>query len=1137
MTSWGASGRERPSVSSWRTRAACEWVAIVWLAALAGCGSRRDRPTPAEAGVATVDSGRGARDAGGGEVDAAQADAAGASELDAASEDAGLDAGAPSSPGPSDAAVDADDGAPDASDAAIEPPVPSCDPAIAGGQLTAIPLLVNAIARDPLRRRVYAAIRRDAPAYANELVTIDPAQPAVIDRVAIGDEPTQLALSDDGSTLWVGLRGSHEIRKVDLSGGTPAPGARFSVDLPSGSSSPGPMVVLPHTRGSVAVSLHNYDVSPSFTGAVIFDEGVARLGQPSSLSGASRLTSGPPGVLFGSDDETTAFSFGSFSVGASGLQILGGGPSFVSGFGTDIRYDTDGFVYATSGQVVDVSVPESPRRAGVFPYRGAVWPQPDSDLALMVSLGNGDYGPLVLRKLDSSSFAQVSSRVLGDAHAEFHYVQDALLSGSDALVFIAGRYPAAESNLYVWRECALDTLPRSAALDVVAIERGGLREIPLAARALIADSARGRFYAAIDSRAETLPNRLVTIDPVASTVIAHVPVGSEPAALALADDASTLWVSLRGSYAIRRVDLIAASATPLEQHVLPPRHRDRMAGARALVVVPGTTRSVAAALEFDDVSPRYAGFTLLDDGVERAMSTLRYDESTALAAGPSGVLYGFTAYGSLHAFELSPALVSVRRATAGVVRGDAAAQSRIRYDPDGLLLVSSGEIVDVSDPLDPQRRGVLPFTGELWAEPGSDTVLMVSAGDGAGGPLVLRNLDAASATQLSASVIGDPGAHFDFVSDLAVLPPDTLAFIAGATGQQGASIYVLRDPDLLAAVMRPQVELSPVRHGALHELAFDAQAIAADPTRGRVYALAGDRDPQVPNELLAIDARQHAVLAHVPIGSRPNALALSGDASTLWVGLSGSFELREVALDGDLPVPGTRQRLPFGYVATLASARSMVVLPQTTNSLAVALEDLGASSSHSLGYTVIDDGMPRAASTHLHAVTRLILGPPGLLFGYDELTTGFELATFALDPGGLTFKTGSSSLVSGFETEISYDPDGYVYASSGEIVDVGDPLAPESAGMFPVAGSVWPVPNSPRVWMVSIDGSRQLVLRELDTSTLDELSSRVISAPGQRFDAVKELLHVTPGVLAFRARRAADGAAHVYLYDDPQLLP
>jgi len=243
----------------------------------------------------------------------------------------------------------------------------------------------------------------------------------VTSSVFVGSNPASLALSDDGSTLWVGLDGSLEIREVDLGTDPPTPGAQHA--LPPGEwgdpAHAGSMVVLPGTTGSVAVSLHIFGLSPSFTGVVVLDDGVPRPTTTPGHTGASRLTLGPEGWLYGFNNLHTGFGFYAIQVAAGGVTQTEH-EGLVDGFDTDIVYAEDGRVYATSGQVVDVSQPASPSLEGTFNYYGAVLPQPEAGRVLMLSAG-WDLPSPVLRNLDPTTFTQTAEVTLDGIEAECFY--------------------------------------------------------------------------------------------------------------------------------------------------------------------------------------------------------------------------------------------------------------------------------------------------------------------------------------------------------------------------------------------------------------------------------------------------------------------------------------------------------------------------------------------------------------------------------------------------------------------------------------------------------------------------------------------------------------------------------------------
>jgi hypothetical protein len=290
---------------------------------------------------------------------------------------------------------------------------------------------------DPLRERVYVAMGSTAPKFPNSIVLLDPSTTQMIMQTSVGPNPTSLTLSDDGSTLWVGLHDSSSVRKVDVSGAAALPGAEYV--LPPGDYAPyphaaGPMVVLSGTTSSLAVTLHIDNLSPSLVGVVLLDEGVARPQRLPSGSGASRLTRGPGSFLLGFNDMDGAFGMYSIAVSPEGLSQTEH-RNLISGFETDITYDSN-LLFATDGSIVDVSNPELPLAAGRLPVAGPVLPSVTAGLAwVLVGAQSHAYpAPLSLAVIELQTLGIVSSTVLG---TEILLPRGLIRSASGVLAFIA----------------------------------------------------------------------------------------------------------------------------------------------------------------------------------------------------------------------------------------------------------------------------------------------------------------------------------------------------------------------------------------------------------------------------------------------------------------------------------------------------------------------------------------------------------------------------------------------------------------------------------------------------------------------------------------------------------------------------
>src|SRR5262249_24513857 len=83
---------------------------------------------------------------------------------------------------------------------------------------------------------------------------------------------------------------------------------------------------------------------------------------------------------------------------------------------------------------------------------------------------------------------------------------------------------------------------------------------PLATNDIIYDAFRQKIYASIPSRSTSNPNTVTVIDPVTGNIGVSLPVGSEPAKLAISDDGQILYVGLDGEAAVRQVNLSTFTA-------------------------------------------------------------------------------------------------------------------------------------------------------------------------------------------------------------------------------------------------------------------------------------------------------------------------------------------------------------------------------------------------------------------------------------------------------------------------------------------------------------------------------------------------------------------------------------------------
>jgi hypothetical protein len=296
--------------------------------------------------------------------------------------------------------------------------MPACAAVVTSAIVTCLDVDASALIADPARGKLYAVVKGGASEHANELLVIDPEQAMVEAAVVVGSDPTALALSDDGTRLWVSLEGALALREVDLTRSPPEPGAQYPLPRGSEEQYAATLVVLPGEPESVAFAYRYKHLSPSAADAVLVDAGMPRAKRLRSINA---LGLGPEGYLFGIDDLGNLLTVG---IDADGLTAT---PHATVGrdIETSLVYD-DGFLFTTAGHVLDVTSPEAPEVAGTFAESGLVVPHVANAGAVVLTTAfdpsaydgtstTQAYNAVVLRHLSLTSFAADAELAL-DGH-------------------------------------------------------------------------------------------------------------------------------------------------------------------------------------------------------------------------------------------------------------------------------------------------------------------------------------------------------------------------------------------------------------------------------------------------------------------------------------------------------------------------------------------------------------------------------------------------------------------------------------------------------------------------------------------------------------------------------------------------
>jgi hypothetical protein len=307
--------------------------------------------------------------------------------------------------------------------------------------------------------------------------------------------------------------------------------------------------------------------------------------------------------------------------------------------------------------------------------------------------------------------------------------------------------------------------------------------------------------------------------------------------------------------------------------------------------------------------------------------------------------------------------------------------------------------------------------------------------------------------------------------------------------------------------------------------------------RDRLYVTVGGAARERGNTLVTISMTDQALMSAPFIGSNPRALSLSDDASTLWVGIDGSFSIRKVTLTTTPPTLGIPHLLPqeSGPLSEgPAVAGRIVPLPGSPGSVAVM------SSAQSARVYILDEGAPRATDARIFGITDLVAGPPGHLFGYNGSNTGHDFFTVAVSPSGVTSSGSFRGLIRGFSVRIHHSS-GRVFAETGQTVDVTNPTSPVAGPRLALPGRM--AVQSPSRLLVITDTNavggttawRLAVLNPAEAVESDfvTLPASIFAAPVGEKSTVTQLISAgtdAAAFLVFTPEARFSGTGRTYLY-------
>ncbi len=292
---------------------------------------------------------------------------------------------------------------------------------------------------------IYASIPGSAGQnLGNTIAAIDATTGVIVKTIFVGSEPTRMAISTDGTELFVGLNGAAAVREVDLTTATAGP----QVSLGGGPGIYNP----PYTAVSLAaVPGQAKSVAVYATDGVvrIFDDGVVRANDSSKLGLSTYFVQNVGALAFGKSASelfvtSTAVSQALYKLDVDATGITSAHPIGTGQVGQGMQYD-NGRLYFDNAIVFDA---ETGNKAGQFSLGSSIGGQASPAVGPIVSDSSlervwilpSNYGqPNQLIVYDATTFNPISSTAITGVSQygpnNFTHASDLIRWGQNGLAF------------------------------------------------------------------------------------------------------------------------------------------------------------------------------------------------------------------------------------------------------------------------------------------------------------------------------------------------------------------------------------------------------------------------------------------------------------------------------------------------------------------------------------------------------------------------------------------------------------------------------------------------------------------------------------------------------------------------------
>lgn len=288
------------------------------------------------------------------------------------------------------------------------------------------------------------------------------------------------------------------------------------------------------------------------------------------------------------------------------------------------------------------------------------------------------------------------------------------------------------------------------------------------------------------------------------------------------------------------------------------------------------------------------------------------------------------------------------------------------------------------------------------------------------------------------------------------------------------------------------IGVEPVSPNSVTFLGLETNDLVYDPFSNSLFASSNTLEGDFSDSVLQVDPATGLVLTEIETGPRTDALAISDDGQKLYVGVMDEGKLKRV----DVPTGLIDFEADLGTIGSPpapVNPQDLEVVPGDPSMVVASTrrhDDPGFEE-----VAAFKDGvkLPAIINTHSGPGRITFSDDPGLLYGFNIASTGWEFFRLSVDSGGVSEIDRTGQLLRDFKEDIHFE-DGLVYSPKGRIID---PTVPEIVGEFPgfehpTGGPVRPEADEGKVYyLLNVggdergnswsDGTWEIAIFDIDT--------------------------------------------------------